>query len=111
MQVSCWDPRVFIIGGVSKAGELLVGQARATFQARLTARSHRPTATVRPGGRAGQDAGLIGAAKRPGGNPSHTPPRRRSSLRPMVSQALQPSSLWDLYSATPMSADQFRRTK
>ena len=43
MQVSCWDPRVFIIGGVSKAGELLVGQARATFQARLT-----PAATGPP---------------------------------------------------------------
>ncbi len=56
------DPRVFIIGGgVSEAGELLVGPARETFQAMLTARSHRPTATVRLA-QLGQDAGLIGAA-------------------------------------------------
>ena len=56
------DPRVFIIGGgVAEAGELLVGPARETFQAMLTARSHRPTATVRLA-QLGQDAGLIGAA-------------------------------------------------
>jgi glucokinase len=56
------DPRVFIIGGgVSEAGELLVDPARATFQAKLTARDHRPTAAVRLA-QLGQDAGLIGAA-------------------------------------------------
>jgi glucokinase len=56
------DPRVFIIGGgVSEAGELLADPARQTFQAKLTARSHRPTATVRVA-KLGQDAGLIGAA-------------------------------------------------
>jgi glucokinase len=56
------DPRVFIIGGgVSEAGELLVGPAREAFQAQLTARGHRPTATVRVA-QLGQDAGLIGAA-------------------------------------------------
>jgi glucokinase len=56
------DPRVFIIGGgVSEAGELLVGPARETFQTKLTARGHRPTATVRVA-QLGQDAGLIGAA-------------------------------------------------
>jgi glucokinase len=56
------DPRVFIIGGgVSEAGELLVGPARATFQAQLTGRGHRPTAMVRVA-ELGQDAGLIGAA-------------------------------------------------
>jgi glucokinase len=56
------DPRVFIIGGgVSEAGELLVDPARETFQAKLTARSHRPTAAVRVA-QLGQDAGLIGAA-------------------------------------------------
>ena len=56
------DPRVFIIGGgVSEAGELLVGPARETFQAMLTARDHRPTAAVRVA-QLGQDAGLIGAA-------------------------------------------------
>jgi glucokinase len=42
------EPRVFIIGGgMSEAGEVLVGPAQATFQARLTARGHRPTATFR----------------------------------------------------------------
>ena len=56
------DPRVFIIGGgVSEAGELLVGPARTTFQAQLTGRGHRPTAMVRVA-ELGQDAGLIGAA-------------------------------------------------
>jgi glucokinase len=56
------DPRVFIIGGgVSEAGELLIDPARDTFQAMLTARSHRPTAAVRAA-QLGQDAGLIGAA-------------------------------------------------
>jgi glucokinase len=56
------DPRTFIIGGgVSEAGELLAGPARETFEAKLTARGHRPTATVRVA-QLGQDAGLIGAA-------------------------------------------------
>jgi glucokinase len=56
------DPRTFIIGGgVSEAGELLVGPARETFHAKLTARGHRPTAAVRVG-QFGQDACLIGAA-------------------------------------------------
>jgi glucokinase len=56
------DPRVFIIGGgVSDAGELLVGPAREAFQAQLTAGSHRPTAMVRVA-QLGQDVGLIGAA-------------------------------------------------
>jgi glucokinase len=56
------DPRTFIIGGgVSEAGELLVGPARTTFQAQLTGRGHRPTAMVRVA-ELGQDAGLIGAA-------------------------------------------------
>ena len=52
------DPRVFIIGeGVTEAGELLVGPARATFEEQLTARGHRPTdlrprapAHLQPGG-------------------------------------------------------------
>jgi glucokinase len=56
------DPQVFIIGGgVSEAGDLLVGPARETFESKLTARDHRPTATVRVA-QLGQDAGLIGAA-------------------------------------------------
>ena len=48
-------------GGVSEAGELLVGPARATFQAEFTGRGHRPTATVRVA-ELGQDAGLTGLA-------------------------------------------------
>jgi glucokinase len=56
------DPRVFIVGGgVSEAGELLVGPARETFEGMLTARRHRPTAAVRVA-QLGQDVGLIGAA-------------------------------------------------
>src|SRR5215211_6497682 len=56
------DPRVFIIGGgVSEAGELLASPAREAFQAKLTARGHRPVATIRVA-QLGQDAGLIGAA-------------------------------------------------
>src|SRR4029453_19368613 len=55
-------PRVFIIGGgVPEAAELLVRPARETFQANLTARGHRPVASVRVA-QLGQDAGLIGAA-------------------------------------------------
>jgi glucokinase len=48
-------------GERSEAGELLAGPARATFQAELTARGHRPTATVRVA-ELGQNAGLIGLA-------------------------------------------------
>jgi glucokinase len=48
-------------GGVSEAGELLAGPAREAFQAQLTARGYRPTATIRVA-ELGQDAGLIGAA-------------------------------------------------
>jgi glucokinase len=48
-------------GGVSEAGELLAGPAWETFQAKLTARGHRPTAAHRVA-QLGQDAGLIGAA-------------------------------------------------
>jgi glucokinase len=56
------DPQVFIIGGgVAEAGELLVGPAREAFLGNLTARGHRPVATVRVA-QLGQDAGLIGAA-------------------------------------------------
>ena len=56
------DPRVFIVGGgVSEAGELLVGPARTTFEAQLTGHRYRPTAMVRVA-ELGQDAGLIGAA-------------------------------------------------
>ena len=56
------DPRVFILGGgVSAAGQLLAGPARAAFEATLTAAGHRPVPAVRVA-ELGQDAGLIGAA-------------------------------------------------
>jgi glucokinase len=56
------DPGRFVIGGgVSAAGELLLGPARETYAAALTGRGHRPMAEV-VGARLGAEAGLIGAA-------------------------------------------------
>jgi hypothetical protein len=53
-------PEAHPVSGVSEAGELLVGPAREAFQAKLTARGHRPTAAVRVA-QLGQATGLIGA--------------------------------------------------
>lgn len=56
------DPSVFVVGGgVCEAGELLMAPARATFEAHLTARSHRPLATIALA-TMGNDAGIVGAA-------------------------------------------------
>ncbi len=56
------DPGCFVIGGgVSEAGDLLIGPARAAFRAGLTGGSYRPLAELRTA-RLGADAGLIGAA-------------------------------------------------
>lgn len=56
------DPGCFVIGGgVSEAGELLLGPAREAYEHGLTGRSHRPYAEVRLA-ELGPDAGLIGAA-------------------------------------------------
>jgi len=56
------DPGRFVIGGgVSDAGELLLGPARETYAAALTGRGHRPMAEV-VCARLGAEAGLIGAA-------------------------------------------------
>jgi glucokinase len=56
------DPGCFVIGGgVSDAGELLLGPAREAYEHGLTGRSHRPYADVRLA-ELGPDAGLIGAA-------------------------------------------------
>ncbi|MBO0825244.1 MAG: ROK family glucokinase [Actinobacteria bacterium] len=56
------DPGCFVIGGgVSDAGELLLGPAREAYQHGLTGRTHRPYADVRLA-ELGPDAGLIGAA-------------------------------------------------
>jgi glucokinase len=56
------DPAVVVIGGgVSEAGELLLGPVRAAFAAQLTGRGHRPMLEIRRA-RLGNRAGLIGAA-------------------------------------------------
>ena len=56
------DPGAFVVGGgVADAGELLLGPARRTFEARLTGAASRPVAEVRPAS-LGNDAGLVGAA-------------------------------------------------
>lgn len=56
------DPSVFVIGGgVSAAGELLLGPAREEFAHTLTGRGFRPQAVV-VAAALGPDAGLVGAA-------------------------------------------------
>jgi len=57
------DPGCFVIGGgVSEAGELLLGPARAAYEHGLTGRAYRQLAEVRLA-ELGPDAGLIGAAE------------------------------------------------
>jgi glucokinase len=56
------DPGMFVIGGgVSDAGELLVGPARAAFSRTLTGRGYRAEARI-VRAHLGPEAGLIGAA-------------------------------------------------
>ncbi|MEO5710507.1 MAG: ROK family glucokinase [Nocardioidaceae bacterium] len=56
------DPAVVVIGGgVSEAGELLLGPVRAHFKANLTGRHYRPELEVRAA-LLGNSAGMIGAA-------------------------------------------------
>jgi glucokinase len=56
------DPGCFVIGGgVSEAGDLLIGPARMAFESGLTGRAYRPFAEIKPA-QLGVDAGLIGAA-------------------------------------------------
>jgi glucokinase len=56
------DPGCFVIGGgVSEAGDLLIGPARAAFANGLTGAAYRPHAEIRLA-ELGTDAGLIGAA-------------------------------------------------
>ena len=56
------DPGVFVVGGgLSDAGELLLGPAREAFSRTLTGRGHRPEARI-VSAQLGPDAGLIGAA-------------------------------------------------
>jgi glucokinase len=57
------DPGCFVIGGgVSAAGELLIGPARAAFGDELTGGSYRQRAEIRLA-ELGADAGVIGAAE------------------------------------------------
>lgn len=59
---AAFDPGMFVIGGgVSAAGELLLGPARTAFDKQLTGRGYRPHAHIVAAG-LGPDAGLIGAA-------------------------------------------------
>ncbi|HEV7209567.1 MAG TPA: ROK family glucokinase [Mycobacteriales bacterium] len=56
------DPARFVIGGgVSGAGELLLGPARQAFERALTGHGHRPIAEV-VAAQLGSSAGLVGAA-------------------------------------------------
>ncbi|GAA3802192.1 ROK family glucokinase [Sphaerisporangium flaviroseum] len=56
------DPGCFILGGgVSRAIDLWIDQARASYLRALTAREHRPHADIRPA-ELGPSAGLVGAA-------------------------------------------------
>ncbi len=56
------DPGTFVIGGgVSAAGELLLGPAREAFRRTLSGRGHRPEAKIVLA-ELGPDAGLVGAA-------------------------------------------------
>jgi len=56
------DPGCFVLGGgVSEAGDLLLAQARAAFEAGLTGRQYRPHAAVVLA-ELGPEAGMIGAA-------------------------------------------------
>ena len=56
------DPEMFVIGGgVSDAGELLIGPARAAFSRTLTGRGYRAEARI-VRAHLGPEAGLIGAA-------------------------------------------------
>jgi glucokinase len=56
------DPGCFVVGGgVSEAGSLLLGPARAAYECGLTGRAYREFADIRLA-QLGPDAGLIGAA-------------------------------------------------
>lgn len=57
------DPGCFVVGGgVSDAGELLLGPARAAYAGHLVGADVRPAAAIVPA-QLGNDAGLVGAAE------------------------------------------------
>ena len=56
------DPGTFVVGGgLSEAGDLLIGPARESFRRSLTGRRYRPEATIVQA-QLGNAAGLVGAA-------------------------------------------------
>lgn len=56
------DPACFVIaGGVSEAGDLLLGPARAAYEQALPGRGHRPLAGIKLA-ELGTDSGIVGAA-------------------------------------------------
>jgi glucokinase len=56
------DPAVVVIGGgLSEAGELLLGPTRPALERQLSGRGHRPPPELRLAS-LGNDAGLIGVA-------------------------------------------------
>ncbi|MFV2196281.1 ROK family glucokinase [Nocardiopsis sp. LOL_012] len=60
---AAFDPELFIVGGgVSEAGEPLLGPARTAFERTLPGRGFRPAARV-VAAALGNEAGLIGAAR------------------------------------------------
>jgi glucokinase len=59
---AAFDPGMFVIGGgLSEAGDLLIGPARDSFSRSLTGRRFRPEARVVQA-HLGNTAGLVGAA-------------------------------------------------
>jgi glucokinase len=70
------DPGCFVIGGgVSEAGDLLIGPARAAYDKGLTGARYRPRADVRLAA-LGADAGIVGAADLARAGPRALPGRR-----------------------------------
>ncbi|MBU4216033.1 MAG: ROK family glucokinase [Actinobacteria bacterium] len=56
------DPAMFVVGGgLSGAGDLVLGPARVAFSRRLSAGGYRPTARIEVASM-GNDAGIVGAA-------------------------------------------------
>ena len=83
---AAFDPAVFVVGGgVSEAGELLLGPARTAFRRNLTGRGFRPEADVRLAALR-NEAGLVGAA-----DLARSAPRgRRTHARLVTTRLLLP---------------------